>query len=71
MSQRQLYGTPTFNSLNIFIIKGDSAPEVGQHMYDTLMVRAYDEPDALYGLIAETIEYPDDLSYLAFNLHLD
>ncbi len=68
MSQRQLYGTPTFNSLNTFTIKGDSAPEVSLHMYDSLMVRAYDEPDALYGLIAETIEYPDDLSYVAFNL---
>ena len=68
MSQRQLYGTPTFNSLNMFIIKGDSAPEVGQHIYDSLMVRAFDEPDAMYGLIAETIEYPTDLSYVAFNL---
>ncbi len=68
MSQRQLYGTPTFDSLNIFIIKGDNAPEIGVHMYDTLMVRAYDEPDALYGLLAETIEYPDDLSYVTFNL---
>ncbi len=68
MSQRQLYGTPTFDSLNIFIIKGDSAPEIGHHVYDGLMVRAYDEPDAIYGLIAETIEYPDDLSYVAFNM---
>lgn len=68
MSQRQLYGAPTFNSLNAFIIKGDSAPEVAMHVYDSLMVRAYDEPDALYGLIAETIEYPDDLSYVIFNL---
>ncbi|MFQ1699873.1 extracellular solute-binding protein [Loktanella agnita] len=68
MSQRQLYGYGSFNSLNIFIIKGDSAPEVGHHVYDVLMERAYDEPDAVYGLIAETIEYPDDLSYVAFNL---
>ncbi len=68
MSQRQLYGTPTFDSLNIFIIKGDTAPEAGHHIYDSLMVRAYDEPDAMYGLIAETIEYPDDLSYVVFNL---
>ena len=66
MSQRQLYGTPTFDSLNAFIIKGDGAPEVQPHIYDSLMVRAYDEPDALYGLVAETIEYPDDLSYVAF-----
>ncbi len=68
MSQRQLYGASTFDSLNIFIIKGDSAPEVGHHVYDSLMERAYDEPDAVYGLLAETIEYPDDLSYVAFNL---
>lgn len=68
MSQRQLYGTPTFDSLNIFIIKGDSAAEIGQHVYDSLMVRAYDEPDGLYGLIAESIEYPENLSYIAFNL---
>ncbi len=68
MSQRQLYGTPTFNSLNAFIIKGDSAPEVLHHLYDSLMVRANDEPDAVYGLIAETIEYPEDLSYVVFNL---
>lgn len=68
MSQRQLYGTPTFDSLNAFIIKGNGAPEVSVHIYDSLMVRAYDEPDAIYGLVAETIEYPDDLSYIVFNL---
>ena len=68
MKQRQLFGNTTFDSLNVFIIKGDSAPEVGGYIYDTLMVRANDEPDALYGLVAETIEYPDDLSYVAFNM---
>ncbi|WP_341368264.1 extracellular solute-binding protein [Yoonia sp. BS5-3] len=68
MAQRQLYGTPTFNSMNIFIIKGDPASEISHHVYDSLMARAYDEPDALYGLIAETIEYPDDLSYVTFNM---
>ena len=68
MSQRQLYGTPTFDSLNAFIIKGDSAPEVLHHVYDGLMVRAHDEPDAVYGLIAQTIEYADDLSTIAFEM---
>ena len=68
MSQRQLFGTPTFDSLNAFIIKGDGAPEVQYHIYDSLMVRANDEPDALYGLVAETIEYPDDFSYVVFNM---
>ncbi|PJI92177.1 microcin C transport system substrate-binding protein [Yoonia maricola] len=68
LSQRQLFGYDTFDSLNAFIIKGDSAPEVSVHLYDSLMVRANDEPDALYGLIAETIEYPEDLSYVTFNM---
>ena len=68
MSQRQLFGYDTFDSLNAFIIKADSAPEVSVHIYDSLMVRANDEPDALYGLIAETIEYPDDRSYVIFNM---
>ncbi len=68
LTQRQLYGTPTFDSLNAFVIKGDGAPEVGVHIYDSLMVRAHDEPDALYGLLAETISYPDDLSYVTFDL---
>lgn len=68
ISQRQLFGTPTFDSLNTWIIKGDSAPEVSIHMFDPLMVDAHDEPDAMYGLVAETIEYPEDLSYIAFNL---
>ena len=68
ISQRQLYGTPTFDSLNAFIAKGDSAPEVAIHLYDSLMVRAYDEPDALYGLIAESIEYPEDRAWVAFDM---
>lgn len=68
MAQRQLYGTPTFDSLNPWIIKGDGAPEVAVHIYDSLMVASADEPDALYGLVAETIEYPEDRSYVIFNM---
>ncbi|MEJ6399525.1 extracellular solute-binding protein [Yoonia sp. 208BN28-4] len=68
IAQRQLYGTPTFDSLNVFIVKGDSAPEVAIHVYDSLMVAASDEPDAIYGLLAETIEYPEDQSYVIFNM---
>ncbi|MEO1639442.1 MAG: extracellular solute-binding protein [Pseudomonadota bacterium] len=68
ITQRQLFGTPTFDSLNPFIIKGDGAPEVQYQIYDSLMASSYDEPDASYGLIAETIEYPADLSYVFFNM---
>ncbi len=57
----------TFDSLNPFILKGEAAQGLGR-LFDSLLVRAYDEPDASYGLLAETLEYPDDRSWVIFNL---
>src|SRR3954449_11789290 len=53
----------TFNSLNAYILKGDGAQ--GMDMtFAPLMVRAGDEPDAMYGLVAKSVEIsPDKLSY--------
>src|ERR1700684_4112676 len=49
----------TFNSLNTFILKGDAAQ--GMEMtFATLMVRAGDEPDAMYGLTAEKVRRSTD-----------
>jgi microcin C transport system substrate-binding protein len=39
----------TFNSLNIFILRGDGAQGM-ELTFASLMARANDEPDALYGL---------------------
>ena len=59
--------TGTFDNLNPFIIKGVSAP--GRHLYfESLLKRTWDEPFSLYGLIAETIEVPDDRSSVTFTL---
>ncbi len=44
-------GRTTFDSFNNFILKGDPAQGLDL-VYDSLMARAYDEPDAVYGLIA-------------------
>jgi microcin C transport system substrate-binding protein len=44
----------TFNSLNIFILTGDGAPGM-ELCFDSLMVRAFDEPDAVYGLVADRV----------------
>src|SRR4029450_9369055 len=44
----------TFNSLNIFILKGDGAQGM-ELTFTSLMVRAADEPDALYGLAARAV----------------
>src|SRR4029078_7268985 len=53
----------TFNSLNAFILKGDGAQ--GMDMtFAPLMVRANDEPDAMYGLAAKSVQIsPDRLVY--------
>lgn len=59
----------TFDSINPLIIKGVSAAGVRAHVFESLMARALDEPFSLYGLIAETIETPDDRSWVAFSLH--
>jgi microcin C transport system substrate-binding protein len=65
----------TFDNLNPFILRGvsyirfaDSMVGVGA-VYDSLMAGALDEPNAAYGLIAETVELAPDRSSITFNLH--
>ncbi len=67
MSFRGQGASRTFDSLNYFILRGEPAQGL-ELLYDTLLVRAYDEPDGVYGQIAETIEYPEDRSWVIFNL---
>lgn len=57
----------TFDSLNPFILKGKAAPGLGL-TFDTLMVSSDDEAFAEYGLLAESVEMPEDRSYVVFNL---
>ncbi|HEY6604189.1 MAG TPA: extracellular solute-binding protein, partial [Xanthobacteraceae bacterium] len=53
----------TFNSLNIFILKGDGAPGM-ELTFASLMARAADEPDALYGMAARAVRISaDGLTY--------
>lgn len=63
----RLAGRDSFDNLNPFILKGVSAHGAGL-LFDSLMVRANDEPDALYGLVAESIELDDENRWVAFNL---
>jgi microcin C transport system substrate-binding protein len=53
----------TFNSLNAFILKGEAA--CGMELtFATLMARAGDEPDAVYGQAAKSVQIsPDKLTY--------
>lgn len=57
----------TFNSLNTLILKGD-APVGMTIVFDALMVRALDEPDAVYGLVAEGVEVSADRNTYRFFL---
>ena len=49
----------TFNSLNSFILKGDGAQGM-ELTFASLMVRAQDEPDGMYGLAARAVEISED-----------
>lgn len=49
----------TFDSFNGFILKGNPAQGL-EYLFDTLMTRADDEPDAIYGLVAHSAEIADD-----------
>ena len=57
----------TFNSLNAFILKGEGAQGMGL-TFAPLMVRAGDEPDAMYGLIAASVALSADKLTYRFTL---
>ena len=60
-------GLTTFDSFNGYILKGDPAQLV-ELLFDTLMVRAYDEPDAVYGLVAKSADRAADHRSITFTL---
>jgi len=57
----------TFNSLNAYILKGEGAQ--GMDMtFAPLMARANDEPDAMYGLVAKSVQISADKLTYRFTL---
>ena len=56
-----------YDSLNPFILKGSSASGLGL-MYDSLMTSSSDEPNTSYAHLAESIEVPDDFSWVIYRL---
>lgn len=57
----------TFDSFNSYIVQGTPASWMG-FLYDTLLVDAWDEPSTMYGLLAESVEIPDDYSWVIYTL---
>ncbi len=73
---RVTYGViGTFDSLNPFIVQGATTTargiwdaSFGNNVFESLLVRSRDEPFTLYGLLAESVETPDDRSWVEFTL---
>jgi len=63
------YGGPlnSFDSFNPFILKGDAASGLSM-LFDTLMERSGDEPDAMYGLVAKEVAVAKDGKSVTFRL---
>jgi microcin C transport system substrate-binding protein len=60
-------GTNTFNSFNGFVLKGDPALDMAL-TFASLMARAEDEPDAVYGLAADKVTVSADRRTFRFHL---
>jgi microcin C transport system substrate-binding protein len=61
------YATGTFDTFNPFVVKG--VPAAGaSSLFETLMTSSGDEAFTEYGLVAESIEVPEDRSWTAFNI---
>jgi peptide/nickel transport system substrate-binding protein len=58
----------SFDSLNPFIVRGVAAAGLRDFVYESLLSRALDEPFTLYGLLARSVEVPDDRKSITFEL---
>jgi len=59
----------SFDSLNPLIVRGVPVNGIRDFVIESLMARGLDEPFTLYGLIAETVEVPEDRSSITFHLN--
>jgi peptide/nickel transport system substrate-binding protein len=57
-----------FDSLNPYILRGRAPWGIQTHVVETLMARNWDEPFALYGLLAESIETGPERDWVEFSL---
>ncbi len=66
----------TYDSMNSFIVQGGTTsarglrdPVFGNLVIESLLTRSADEAFTLYGLLAETVETPEDRSWVEFTLN--
>ncbi|MBL4614238.1 MAG: ABC transporter substrate-binding protein [Magnetovibrio sp.] len=60
----------SFDSFNGFISKGETVDGIG-NIYDTLTTSSADEAFTQYGVLAQSIEVPEDRSWVIFNLRAE
>ncbi|MDQ2104175.1 extracellular solute-binding protein [Azospirillum isscasi] len=60
--------TGGFDTLNPHVVKGIPALGLG-FVFETMLARSWDEPFSLYGLLAESLEVPEDRSAATFHLN--
>ena len=58
----------SFDSLNPFSIRGNAARNIRERVFESLLDRHYDEPFALYGLLAESVTASADRRRVTFKL---
>jgi microcin C transport system substrate-binding protein len=60
----------SFDTLHPFIVVGTAPPffTIETVLYDRLMVRSGDEAVSVYGLVAESVTWPEDYSWAEFKL---
>jgi microcin C transport system substrate-binding protein len=63
----RMYSIGSFDSFNPYITKGDAAPGPTP-VNEPLATSPPDEISSEYGLIAESVEVPEDLTYVVYNL---
>jgi microcin C transport system substrate-binding protein len=67
----KLSETGTYDTFNPVLAKGEAATGVTSLVFDTLLKSAEDEITAAYGLLAEGVSYPDDISSATFRLRAE
>lgn len=63
----RLHALGTFDTLNPYTLKGVAAAGLG-NLFDTLLVESADEAFTEYGLVAESMQFPADRSWVTFKL---
>ncbi len=59
----------SFDKFNPFTTRGSSPAGVTMFMFEPLAIQSMDEPQAMYGVLAEEIFVAPDLSSVSFRLH--